>query len=78
MKKRVIWLCIINLSKKKYKLLLIYNDRRIFATQLVEHGLLYEQVMIITGYKKLTPLQKYIKSDANINEMLEVGRRIRN
>jgi site-specific recombinase XerD len=64
--------------KKKYELVVIHTARRTLATQLVEHGLRYEQVMKITGHKKLTTLQKYIKSDANINEMLEVGRRIRN
>jgi hypothetical protein len=42
-----------------------------------KHGLPYEQVMRITGHKKLSTLQKYIKSDGNIEQMLEVGRKIR-
>jgi hypothetical protein len=42
-----------------------------------KHGLPYEQVMRITGHKKLSTLQKYIKSDSNIEQMLEVGRKIR-
>jgi site-specific recombinase XerD len=63
--------------KKKYELVVIHTARRTLATQLVEHGLPYEQVMRITGHKKLSTLQKYIKSDSNIEQMLEVGRRIR-
>jgi site-specific recombinase XerD len=54
-----------------------HTARRTLATQLVEHGLPYEQVMRITGHKKLSTLQKYIKSDCNIEQMLEVGRKIR-
>ena len=63
--------------RKKYELVVIHTARRTLATQLVEHGLPYEQVMKITGHKKLSTLQKYIKSDSNIEQMLEVGRRIR-
>ena len=63
--------------KKKYELVVIHTARRTLATQLVEHGLPYEQVMRITGHKKLSTLQKYIKSDSNIEQMLEVGRKIR-
>lgn len=63
--------------KKKYELVVIHTARRTLATQLVEHGLQYEQVMKITGHKKLSTLQKYIKSDSNIEQMLEVGRKIR-
>ena len=64
--------------RKKYELVVIHTARRTLATQLVEHGLPYEQVMKITGHKKLSTLQKYIKSNSNIEQMLEVGRRIRN
>lgn len=63
--------------KKKYELVVIHTARRTLATQLVEHGLPYEQVMRITGHKKLSTLQKYIKSNSNIEQMLEVGRKIR-
>jgi len=62
---------------KKFERVVIHTCRRTLATQLVEHGLPYEQVMRITGHKKLSTLQKYIKSDSNIEQMLEVGRKIR-
>ena len=63
--------------KKKYELVVIHTARRTLATQLVEHGLPYEQVMKITGHKKLSTLQKYIKSDRDIDLMLEVGNKIK-
>ena len=62
---------------KKYERVVIHTARRTLATQLVEHGLPYEQVVKITGRKKLSTLKKYIKSDSNIEQMLEVGRKIR-
>jgi site-specific recombinase XerD len=62
---------------KKYERVVIHTARRTLATQMVEHGLAYKQVMKITGHKKLTTLQKYIKNDSNIEQMLEVGRKIR-
>jgi hypothetical protein len=37
---------------------------------------LLAQKMKITGHKKLATLQKYIKSDSDIQMMLEVGNRI--
>ena len=56
----------------------MHTARRTLATQLVEHGLPpYEQVMKITGHKKLSTLQKYIKSDSDIDLMLEVGKKIK-
>ena len=48
----------------------------IAATQLYEHGLPLVQIMKITGHKKLSTLQKYIKSDSDIQMMLEVGNSI--
>jgi site-specific recombinase XerD len=63
--------------RKKYELVVIHTARRTLATQLVEHGLQYEQVMKITGHKKLSTLQKYVKSNIDIKQMLEVGSRIR-
>ena len=47
------------------------------ATQLYEHGLPLVQIMKITGHKKLSTLQKYIKSDRDIDLMLEVGKKIK-
>jgi hypothetical protein len=46
------------------------------ATQCYEHGLPLAQIMKITGQKKLSTLQKYIKSDSDIEMMLEVGNSI--
>lgn len=63
--------------KKKYELVVIHTARRTLATQLVEHGLEHSQFMKITGHKKLSTFQKYVRSDNNIKQMLEVGRRIR-
>jgi integrase len=48
--------------------------RRTLATILVDAGLPYHQVMKITGHKKLTTFQKYIKSEADIDEMVDVGK----
>ena len=63
--------------KKKYMSVHIHTARRTLASQLVEHGLEFSQVQKITGHKKLSSLQKYIKIDSNIELMLEVGRKIR-
>jgi site-specific recombinase XerD len=62
---------------KKYQMIGIHTARRTLATVLVENGLPHEQVMKITGHKKLTTLQKYIKSDLDIDLMLSIGRRIK-
>jgi site-specific recombinase XerD len=63
---------------KKYQMIVIHTARRTLATILVEYGLPYEQVMKITGHKKLSTLQKYIKSDLDIDLMLKIGRKIKN
>jgi hypothetical protein len=34
--------------------------------------------MKITGHKKLLTLQRYIKSGTDIDQMLEIGKKIRN
>lgn len=60
----------------KYNRIVIHTARRTLATVLVEHGLPHEQVMKITGHKKLLTLQRYIKSGTDISLMLEVGKRI--
>jgi hypothetical protein len=39
---------------------------------LAERALPYHQIMKITGHKKLTTLQRYIKSKADIDLMLQV------
>ena len=62
--------------KKKYEMVVIHTARRTLATLLADRGLPYHQIMKITGHKKLTILQKYIKSDTDINQMLEVGNAI--
>ncbi len=67
----------VRLLKPKYSQICIHTGRRTLATLLVEHGLPYEQVMKITGHKKLSTLQKYIKSGVDNEKMLEVGRRIK-
>jgi integrase len=59
--------------KKKYEMIVIHTARRTLATLLVDAGLPYHQVMKITGHKKLTTLQKYIKSEADVDRMLAVG-----
>ena len=58
---------------KKYQMIVIHTARRTLATLLVDAGLPYHQVMKITGHKKLTTLQKYIKSEADVDGMLAVG-----
>jgi len=63
--------------KKKYMLVHIHTARRSLASRLVEYGLDYSQVQKITGHKKLSTLQKYVKSDIDVKQMLEVGKRIR-
>ena len=62
--------------KQKFELVQIHTARRTLATLLVDHGLPYHQVMKITGHKKLSTLQKYIKSEADTDLMMEVGNRI--
>lgn len=62
--------------KPKHDLVVIHTARRTLATLLVDNGLPYHQVLKITGHKKLSTLQKYIKSSADTNLMLEVGNRI--
>ncbi len=59
--------------KKKYEMIHIHTARRTLATLLADRGVPYHQIMKITGHKKLTTLQKYIKSDADIDEMLGAG-----
>jgi site-specific recombinase XerD len=46
------------------------------GTQCYEHGLSLAQIMKITGHKKLSTLQKYIKRDSDIQMMLKVGKSI--
>jgi integrase len=59
--------------KKKYEMVMIHTARRTLATILANRGLPYHQIMKITGHKKLTTLQRYIKSDADIDQILAVG-----
>ena len=47
----------------------------LLATVLVENGLKHEQVMKIIGHKKLLTL---VKSGTDIDQMLEIGKNIRN
>jgi site-specific recombinase XerD len=63
---------------KKYQRIVIHTARRSLATVLVENGLKHEQVMKITGHKKLLTLQRYVKSGTDIDQMLAVGKKIRN
>ncbi len=58
---------------KKHQMIVIHSARRTLATLLVDAGLPYHQVMKITGHKKLTTLQKYIKSEADVDGMLAAG-----
>jgi integrase len=62
--------------KNKYQMVCIHTARRTLATLLYEHGLPLVQIMKITGHKKLATLQKYIKSDSDIEMMLKVGNSI--
>ncbi len=62
--------------KKKYEMVVIHTARRTLATLLADHGLPYHQIMKITGHKKLTTLQRYIRSDADMDAMLQVGMNI--
>ena len=62
---------------RKYQMIVIHTARRTLATVLVAYGLPYEQVMKITGHKKLITLQKYIKPDLDIDLMLKIGDKIR-
>ena len=59
--------------KKKYELVVIHTARRTLATILVDRGLPYHLVMKITGHKKITTLQKYIKSKTDLDLMLKIG-----
>lgn len=63
---------------QKYQRIVIHTARRSLATVLVENGLKHEQVMKITGHKKLLTLQRYVKSGTDIDQMLEIGKRIKN
>lgn len=63
---------------KKYQRIVIHTGRRTLATLLVEYGLPYEQVMKITGHKKLLTLQRYIKSSVDTDLMLSIGNKIKN
>ena len=63
---------------QKYQRIVIHTARRSLATVLVENGLKHEQVMKITGHKKLLTLQRYVKSGTDIDQMLEIGKKIRN
>ena len=62
--------------KNKYQMVCIHTARRTLATLLYEHGLPLVQIMKITGHKKLSTLQKYIKSDSDIQMMLDIGNSI--
>ncbi len=62
---------------KKYQMIGIHTARRTLATILVEHGLQHEQVMKITGHKKLATFQKYVKCDVNVDLMLQVAKLIK-
>ena len=62
--------------KKKYEMIVIHTARRTLATLLADRGMEYHKIMKITGHKKLSTLQKYIKSDFDIDEMLEIGNSI--
>lgn len=62
--------------KKKYEMIVIHTARRTLATLLADKGMMYHKIMKITGHKKLTTLEKYIKSDLDIDEMLEIGNSI--
>lgn len=63
--------------KSKYDMIVIHTARRTLATILIEYGLLYEQVMKITGHKKITTLQKYVKSNLDVDKILSVAKKIR-
>ena len=63
---------------QKYQRIVIHTARRSLATVLVENGLKHEQVMKITGHKKLLTLQRYVKSGTDIDQMLEIGKKIKN
>jgi hypothetical protein len=59
--------------KMKYKMIMI---RRTLATILANKGLPYHQIVRITGHKKLTVLQKYVRCDADIDQILGIGNSI--
>ncbi|MHA8065266.1 tyrosine-type recombinase/integrase [Aquirufa sp. ROCK2-A2] len=61
---------------KKYQMIVIHTARRTLATLLADRGMEYHKIMKITGHKKLSTLQKYIKSDFDIDDMLEIGNSI--
>lgn len=58
---------------KKHQMIVIHTARRILATLSVDAGPPNHQVMKNTGHKKLTTLQKYIKSEADVDGMLAGG-----
>ena len=62
--------------KLKYEMIVIHTARRTLATLLADSGMKYHKIMKITGHKKLSTLQKYIKSNFDIDEMLEIGNSI--
>ncbi len=53
--------------------ILVQFTRITLAKLLLHAGQPYHQVMKINGHKKLTTLQKYIKSEADVDGMLAVG-----
>lgn len=55
----------------KYEMVMIHTARRTLATILADRGVPYHHIMKITGHKKLTTLQKYIKSETDIDSMLK-------
>ena len=63
-------------KKGSYYMVHIHTARRTLATRLFTRNLDTLQIMKITVHKKLSTLQKYVKSDINIPRMLEVGNSI--
>lgn len=55
--------------KSKWELLSSHCARRTFITQSLERGMRPEVIMQITGHKKLSVFQKYIKITQNIKEL---------
>lgn len=62
--------------KKKYEMVCIHTARRTIATLLVENGVPDRDVMKLTGHKKLTTFQMYVKSQRNLDRILEIGNSI--
>lgn len=61
---------------KRYEMVVIHTGRRTLATLLADQKLPWPQIMKITGHKKITTLQKYIKSDTDFDQMIDAGNRI--